>query len=422
MKIIKYTDKNYSSLLSELDRRSAPSLEVEQSVKDIIKSVREGGDAALIELTVKYGGPQLKASDLLEVRKPKVDKLVNAALKASYTNVHNFALKSLRKDWKMKNKEGATVGERFDPFQRVGIYVPGGTAPLVSSAIMTVTLAKTAGVPEIVVTTPADVSGKIDDNLLYALRFAGATEIYKVGGAQAIAALTYGTKTIRPVQKIFGPGNEYVVEAKRQVFGSVSVDLLPGPSEIMVIADKTANSSWIASDLLAQAEHGKHSKIILVTDSEKLLVGVQNDINIQLGNLKRQNFLDEVLKSNFEIVLVESISDAINIANNYAPEHVSIAAKNEEKLAKNIMTAGAIFIGSYSAVVAGDFLAGPSHTLPTGGAGKSFSGLTVDMFQRRTSIIKFDKKAIKKSVPVIKIFSDIEGLDAHGESGRVRGE
>ena len=421
MKIIKYTDKNYSSLLGELNRRSAPSLEVEQSVRDIIKSVREGGDAALIELTVKYGGPQLKADQLLETHRPKVSTSVGGALKASYNNVHNFALKSLRKDWKMKNAEGATVGERFDPFQRVGIYVPGGTAPLVSSAIMTVTLAKTAGVPEIVVTTPADISGKIDDNLLYALRFSGATEIYKVGGAQAIAALTYGTKTIKPVQKIFGPGNEYVVEAKRQVFGAVSVDLLPGPSEIMVIADKTANSSWIASDLLAQAEHGKHSKIILVTDSEKLLVGVQNDINIQLGHLKRQKFLDEVLKSNFEMVLIKSLSEAVEIANNYAPEHVSIAAKDEEKLAKKIMTAGAIFIGPYSAVVAGDFLAGPSHTLPTGGAGKSFSGLTVDMFQRRTSVIKFDKKAIKKSVPVIKIFSDIEGLDAHGESGSVRG-
>jgi len=222
------------------------------------------------------------------------------------------------------------------------------------------------------------------------------------------------------MQKIFGPGNAYVVEAKRQVFGTVSIDLLPGPSELMVIADKTANPAWIAADLLAQAEHGKNSQIVFATDSEKLLTQVGISLAVQADKLKRKEYIVDTLNNNFTAVLVKNISDAVKISNDYAPEHVSIVAKNEEKLADKIMTAGAIFLGGYSPVASGDFLAGPSHTLPTGGAGKSFSGLTVDMFQRRTSIIKLDKKSLIKSVPTIKTFGEVEGLDAHGESGAIR--
>jgi histidinol dehydrogenase len=334
--------------------------------------------------------------------------------------VFAFAQRSLRASWSLTNAQGAEVGERFDPFQRVGIYVPGGTAPLVSTAIMTCTLAQAAGCPEIAVTTPSDAHGALNDALLHALTVAGATEIYQVGGAQAIAALAYGTETIRPVQKIFGPGNAYVVEAKRQVFGTVAIDLLPGPSEIMVLADATANPAWIAADLLAQAEHGKGSRMIFVTDSEWLLSDVEREISAQLGNLRRQEHLGPVLADGATLVLTRSLIDGIEIVNDFAPEHLAIVAQDEEELAKQITTAGAIFLGGFSPVVAGDFVAGPSHTLPTGGAGKSFPGLTADMFQRRTSILRFDRSSLERSLPIIETFSALEGLDAHGRSATIR--
>ena len=300
--------------------------------------------------------------------------------------------------------------------------MPGGNAPLVSSAIMTVTLAAAAGVPEIVVTTPADLSGAINPALLYALHFCGATEIYKVGGAQAIAALAYGTKTIAPTLKIYGPGNAYVVEAKRQAFGKVAVDLLPGPSEILVIADATANPAWIAADLLAQAEHGHGGSVGFITDSAKLLEKVEAEIQRQLKTLSRQDYLAEVIEKETYLVLVKTMDHAVEIANDFAPEHLSIIAKNEAALAAQIQTSGAIFLGGWSPVAAGDFIAGPSHELPTGGAGKSFPGLTVDQFQRRTSVVQFDEKSLKKSLSVIQKFSRIEGLDAHGRSAEIRFE
>ena len=334
--------------------------------------------------------------------------------------MRDFAKKSLRKNWTARNRQGAVVGERFDPFQRVGIYVPGGTAPLVSTAVMTVTLAATAGVPEIVVTTPSDRTGKINDALLFALHLCGATEMYQVGGAQAIAALAYGTESLAPVQKIFGPGNAYVVEAKRQVFGQVAIDLLPGPSEILVLADASANPAWIAADMLAQAEHGKGSSILFVTDSAPLLTRVEKQIATQLRALNRQEHLAPVLAQHCALILVRTLEDGVRIANDFAPEHISIVTRQNAKLAARIRTAGAIFLGGWSPVAAGDFLAGPSHTLPTGGAGKSFPGLTSDMFQRRTSIVHLDEKALRKSVPTIAQFSALEGLDAHANSARIR--
>jgi histidinol dehydrogenase len=285
---------------------------------------------------------------------------------------------------------------------------------------MTCTFAQAAGVPQIAVTTPAGADGTVNAALLYALDLAGATEIYKVGGAQAIAALAFGTATIAPVQKIFGPGNAYVVEAKRQVFGRVSIDLLPGPSEILVVADASANAAWIAADMLAQAEHGKGSQIVFVTNSTKLLDAVQRQIAKQLAQLSRQQHLAGVLEKDATLVLVKSLTDAVAIANAYAPEHASVVTKNEDEIAAKIVNAGAIFLGGFSPVVAGDFVAGPSHTLPTGGSGKSFSGITADMFQRRTSIVKLDKPSLQKSLSAIETFSRIEGLDAHGRSAAIR--
>jgi len=426
MRILRSSDKNFKTALSTLKRKSEPQPQVEKTVSEIISNLRAQGNSALIDYTKKFGGPALKPSQLrvteaeihqaLKVIEPSTKKAIAIARK----NVLNFAQRSLRKNWSHRNQQGALVGERFDPFQRVGIYVPGGNAPLVSSAIMTVTLAAAAGVPEIVVTTPAASSGTVNTALLYALHFCGATEIYKIGGAQAIAALAYGTKTIVPVLKIYGPGNAYVVEAKRQVFGKVAIDLLPGPSEILIMADASANGAWVAADLLAQAEHGHGGSVGLITDSEKLLEKVKKEIQKQLKTLARQNYLAEVIEKETYLVLVKSMQEAIAIVNDFAPEHLSIVAKNEEVLATKIRTSGAIFLSGWSPVAAGDFVAGPSHELPTGGAGKSFQGLTVDQFQRRTSVVRFDEKSLKKSLSVIQKFSQIEGLDAHGRSAEIR--
>ena len=332
----------------------------------------------------------------------------------------DFALRGLRKDWKTRNAQGATVGELFQPFSRVGVYVPGGSAPLVSTSLMTVAIAKAAGVEEIVVCTPPDAEGEINSELLYALDVSGATEIYKAGGAQAIAAMSMGTKSIGQVEKVFGPGNSFVVEAKRQLFGLVAVDLLPGPSEIFVLADSSAHADWIASDLLAQAEHGGDSQIAFATTSLRLLESVRDELNSQAKRLKRRKQISEVMKGGTSLVLLRSIRQGIELANDFAPEHLSLIVKNKEEVLPKLKTCGAIFIGSYSPVSVGDFLAGPSHTLPTGGAGKSFPGLTADMFQRRTSIIELDKKSLKKSIPVVEVFAEIEGLDAHGNSARIR--
>lgn len=420
MQILRHTDSGFHESLSALLRKAVPIPDVQETVREILAQVRQRGDAALLEYILKFGGPDLRAEQLLETGTPSVAEATAAAVEAAHRNVHAFAKRSLRKNWQMRNEQGALVGERFDPFQRVGVYVPGGTAPLVSTAIMTVTLASAAGVPEIVVATPCDASGQINDALLYALRRAGATEVYKIGGAQAIAALAFGTETIPSVQKIVGPGNAFVVEAKRQVFGEVAIDLLPGPSEIFVIADAYANPTWIAADLLAQAEHGKGSGIVFATDSSCQLDAVRTEIERQCAQLSRKDHLQGVLKSSAFLVLLPHLEEAVTLCNRYAPEHVAILTHNPDSLALKIQTAGAIFLGGYSPVAAGDFLTGPSHTLPTGGGGKSFPGLMADMFQRRTSWVKLSKRALQKSVTTIEAFSALEGLDAHGRSASIR--
>ena len=420
MEILRHTEPGFAESLRKLLRKASPPPGVEDTVREILQAIRKRGDAALLEYTERFGGPSLTPSELLETRNPKIPAKTARLIAAARRNVHAFARKSLRKDWKMRNAQGAWTGERFTPFERVGIYVPGGTAPLVSTAIMTVTLAAAAGVKEIVVATPADIHGKINDALLHALRTSGATEIYKIGGAQAIGALALGTQTIGSVQKIAGPGNAYVVEAKRQVFGAVSIDLLPGPSEVFVIADAAANPAWVAAELLAQAEHGKGSGIVLATNSAKLLAAVQSELAGQCGQLSRKEHLAGVLERDAYLVQVKSLQDAVRLCNEYAPEHVSLMTKDPVSLAKKISTAGAIFLGSYSPVAAGDFVAGPSHTLPTGGGGKSFPGLMADMFQRRTSWVEMDEKALRKSLPIISAFSEMEGLDAHAHSASIR--
>jgi histidinol dehydrogenase len=434
MKVIRFDEPGYEVALAALDRRAEASAAVREVVTGVVDAIRERGDAALLEFTAKFDGVQLTAADLRVSEEDIAEAWAAAAvtptepgamsvkdaLEASQRNVFEFARRSLRQDWSMTNEQGAEVGEVFHPFERVGIYVPGGTAPLVSTSLMTVTLAAAAGVPEIVVCTPCGRDGKVNAALLAALKLAGATEVYKVGGAQAIAAMAFGTATIRPVAKIFGPGNSYVVEAKRQTFGVVSIDLLPGPSEVMILADRSGDPRMLAADVLAQAEHGKDSQAGFVTNDASLLDAVIAEVDRQAETLSRQAMLRPVLEKGVFFILVPSMSAGADLVNAYAPEHLCLVVEDEAAILPKIRTAGAIFLGNSSPVAVGDFLAGPSHTLPTGGAGKSFPGLTADMFQRRTSIIRLNKESCTKSEPIVRAFAVMEGLDAHGNSVRVR--
>jgi histidinol dehydrogenase len=430
MKLIRHSQADFSEQVARMTAASSLfDKTIEERTRAIIEAVETRGDDALVEFTQRFDGAQLTAEQFAvgtaELLNASLiaDEGLRRAVATAARNIEQFSKRSLRKAWRTTNAQGGSVGEKYDPFQRVGIYVPGGTAPLASTALMTVLLAKVAGCPEIVVCTPCDKERQINGALLFAVRAAGATEIYRVGGSQAIAAMAYGTPTIRRVQKIFGPGNAYVVAAKRLLFGRVAIDLLPGPSELLVIADDTADPAFVAADLLAQAEHGSgHERIWCVSVSGKLLSKVKEQIATQLNALNRREFIQRTLEANGWLVQVKSVQDAVELTNRIAPEHCEIMMKGGRRIAEQIRTAGAIFIGPHSPTVLGDYMAGPSHTLPTGGAGKSFPGLMADMFQRRTSIVRLDRKSLAKSVETIEHFSRIEGLDAHGRSARIRFE
>lgn len=428
MNVIAHGDSDFGE---QLKRLLAPSSlfdpAIEQQTQTIIDSVRARGDDAIAELTERFNGPKL-APDQFAVTQAEclaaslqADPPLRAAVAETAKNVTAFAKRSLRKNWSMRNSHGAMVGEKFDPLGRVGIYIPGGMAPLVSTALMTIPLAKAAGCPEIVVCTPCDREGKVNPALLYAARVAGATEIYRIGGAQAIAALAFGTPAISKVNKIFGPGNAYVVAAKRLLFGYAAIDLLPGPSELLVLADETGDASGIAADLLAQAEHGSgYERVWLLTTSSKLLRAVQKEIGRQLPKTGRRELITKILDRNTWLIQVKDLEQGIELTNRLAPEHLEIMTRQAAKVAQRLTTAGAIFLGVNSPTVLGDYVAGPSHTLPAGGTGASFAGLTVDQFQRRTSLIEYTKPALKKALKTVKKFAELEGLDAHGNSAVVR--
>ena len=429
MKIVRYTDADFEARLREAAASSSlfdPG--IEQRTREILTAVRERGTAAVLELTERFDGAKLTAEQLTVTRAELLGASLKAgpALRAAVTeaaqNIADFAKRSLRRNWSARNSHGAVVGEKFDPFQRVGVYIPGGTAPLVSTALMTVTLARVAGCPEIAVCTPCGKDGGVNPALLFAARTAGATEIHKIGGAQAIAALACGTSTVAPVQKIFGPGNAYVVTAKRLLFGHVAVDLLPGPSEVLVLADDSANPKFIVADLLAQAEHGSgHERVWLVTTSAKILRAVEKEIPRQLATLARREFIAKALENNGWLIQVKTLADGLALVNRLAPEHCEVMVRSPHRAAEKILTAGAIFLGNWSPTVLGDYVAGPSHTLPTGGAGRSFAGLTVDQFQRRTSVVEYERGSLKKALSAVKKFAELEGLDAHGKSAEIRG-
>lgn len=426
MKVIDARTRAGQAAVAELDRRAEPSEAVRSVVATVLAEVRARGDAAVIEYTQQFDRATLTPKTLAVPRSAlaaawkKLPAPTRAALEASHANITAFAQAGLRKDWRRRNAQGAITGEIYQGFERVGLYVPGGTAPLVSSALMTVTLAHVAGCREIVVTTPCGPDGHVHPALLGALHLAGATEVYRIGGIQAIGALAYGTDTIRPVAKIFGPGNAYVVEAKRQVFGRVAIDQLPGPSEIMIVADHTGHPAWIAADLVAQAEHGHGSQAVFATPDPALAAAVEKELSEQLAALSRQEHLAESLREGGFIIITRDTAQAVKLANAYAPEHLTLIVEDEARWIPEITTAGAIFLGNHSPVAVGDYLAGPSHTLPTGGAGKSFPGLTVDQFQRRTSVVKLSPAALKKSAPLVETLALLEGLDAHARSATIR--
>jgi histidinol dehydrogenase len=428
MNVISHRDADFAR---QLQRMLAPSSlfdpAIEAQTREIVESVRARGDSALVELTERFNGARL-APDQFAVTQAELmtasvqaDKSLRAAIAETARNVEAFAKRSRRRDWSMRNSHGAMIGEKFDPFQRVGIYIPGGSAPLVSTALMTIPLARVAGCREIVVCTPCGRHGQVNPAVLFAARIAGATEIFRVGGAQAIAAMALGTETIRRVNKIFGPGNAYVVAAKRLLFGRAAMDLLPGPSELLVLADDSANPAFIAADLLAQAEHGSgHERVWLLTPSRRIAGATQKEIARQLAKLARRELIERALSHNGWVVEVKDMAQAVNFANQLAPEHLEIMCRGAGRIARSLTTAGAIFIGNDSPTVLGDYVAGPSHTLPAGGTGASFAGLTVDQFQRRSSLVEYKKSALRKALGTVRKFAQIEGLDAHGRSAEMR--
>ena len=428
MKIARHSDSNFSARVKEMT--AASSLfdpEIEQRTQAILREVYLRGDDAVLEFTKKFDGAALTAERLaigqaeLFNASLAADASLRRAVAEAEGNIAGFAKRSRRKNWSGRNSHGAAVGEKFDPFQRVGVYIPGGTAPLVSTALMTITLAKVAGCREIVVTTPCGKDGTVNPAILYAACTAGATEIYRVGGAQAVAALACGTKTIRRVQKIFGPGNAYVSMAKRLLVGRVAIDLLAGPSDLLVLADDTAGARYVASDMLAQAEHGSgHERVWLVTTSGRLLTAVQKEIAKQLPSLSRRELIQRVLDRNVWFIHVKTVADGVALANQIAPEHCEVITRDARKVSGGIITAGALFLGNWSPTVLGDYIAGPSHVLPTDGAGASFAGLTVDQFQRRTSVVEYNRAALKKALKGVQKFAEMEGLDAHGKSAEIR--
>ena len=418
MKTLRYDQSNFAAALtSALAVNSLFDSQIEERVRLVIQAVQTRGDAAVLEFAERFDKIKLTTGKL-RITPPRTtgNIALRKAIAVANRNIADFARRGLPVAWTMRNAQGARVGEKFDPIRRVGVYIPGGSAPLASTALMTITLAKVAGCKEIVACTPST-----NPDLLYAIGIAGATEVYRVGGAQAIAAMALGTKTIRPVLKVFGPGNAYVTAAKKLLFGRVAVDLLAGPSEVLILADDSANPRFIAADILAQAEHGSgEERVWLVTTSRRVLETLPAELARQQTVLPRSALTERVLAKGAVCVLAKNLAQAVTITNRFAPEHLEVMVKNPAGVAKKLTTAGAIFLGPWSPTVVGDYVAGPSHTLPTGGAGAAFAGLTVDQFMRRTSLIEYTPVALRKSLPTLQAFADVEGLTAHGASARIR--
>jgi histidinol dehydrogenase len=398
----------------------------EKAASEVLADIRKGGDKAVAKYVRKFEGARLKPSDFLvgEMDFSKIDKSIIKAVKDAHERVMKFSKASLREGWSMATPRGGSAGEFYSPMDRVGVYVPGGTAPLASTSIMTVTLAKAAGVKEIVACTPAGKTGEVNPVLVYALKLAGATEIYRVGGIQAIGMMAYGTKTCRKVQKIAGPGNAFVTAAKRQVYGYVAIDQVAGPSEIAVLTDGSVSPKWIAADLLSQAEHGSGwEKSLCVCTTQKFAEEIKAEVLRQTKTLSRREIIQRVIdKDGILIVVVKSVKEGMAVVNRFAPEHFEIMTKDALEVMKGVRSAGAVFAGAWTPESAGDFVAGPSHVLPTGGAANMFNGLTPDDFRRRHSFVAFTKEDLAETKTTIEKFAEVEGLDAHGRAATIRFE
>ena len=410
-------------------RRPAFDAQAETVAADVLGDIRARGDAAVQAWALKVDGLDLKTHGLrvspgeIEAASKQVDVEFRRAAREADRRIAAFSREGLRKNWRMRSPAGGWLGEQFTPLDRVGVYVPGGKAPLASTALMTATLARVAGVPDIVACTPCGPDGQVNPYLLHAMRVAGATEVYRVGGIQAIGMMAYGTRKVRKVQKIAGPGGTYVTAAKRQVYGNVALDLVAGPSEIAILADETASARYVATDLLSQAEHGTgHEKALLVTTSAPFVDAVQDELVKQMARIRVSPGLKRVVKQGMLLVTVASLDEGMELINRFAPEHFELMVKRPRTWLKKVTHAGAVFIGPWTPESAGDFVAGPSHVLPTGGAAAMFAGLTVDDFRKRTSVIEFSKRDLKEALPVIEAFGRVENLDAHALSARIRFE
>jgi histidinol dehydrogenase len=406
-----------------------PDAAFARNVAAILDGVRRRGDAAVRQYTRKFDGVDVPTARLRVPAKEiaAAARRAPAGQKEAFAEaircVRAFHKKTLPKSWRARNPHGALVGENFYPLRRVGINVPGGQVPLVSTVIMTTVLAQMAGVGEIAVCTPPDQAGGTHPGLLAALALCGVGEVYRMGGIQAMGAFAYGTKTISAVDKLCGPGNAYTIEAKRQLFGTAGVDLLPGPSEVMVLCDASANAPWVALDLLAQAEHGTgKERLYLVSTSRGRLAEVLVEVQRLAGKFSRGNRLADVLRHGFLAVHVQDLAEAAAVANYVAPEHLELHVRPAAfaALTRQITTAGALLLGGRTPTVLGDFTAGPSHTLPTGRTGRFFSGLRVADFLRRSSVVRYDARSLRRAAPVVAAFSALERLPAHGESLRSR--
>lgn len=427
MRIVQLDKETKKNILSDLLKRDPNQYgEYEATVKEIVENVRHNGDEALKEYTLQFDHTELDtrkmlvSDDEIAGAESLVDPELKQVMQKSLENIRNYHKKQLRTSWFDAQPNGTILGQKVTPLTRVGVYVPGGKAAYPSTVLMNIVPASVAGVPEIVMVTPPGKDGKVNPVTLTAAKMAGATKIYKVGGAQAIAALAFGTATVPKVDKIVGPGNIFVALAKKCVYGYVSIDSIAGPSEILVIADETANPRHIAADLLSQAEHDELASAILITTSKKLADEVNQYIEKMVPNLSRRAILEKSLENYGYILLAESLDEVIDVANEIASEHLEIVTANPFEVMTKIKNAGAIFLGSYSSEPLGDYFAGPNHVLPTNGTAKFFSPLSVDDYVKKSSIIYYSKEALEAVHEDIEKFAKAEGLTAHANSIHVR--
>ena len=429
MRIVELNDQTKDNLLESLLKRSPSSYgEYEQTVNDIITQIRQRGDEALFEYTLKFDKCTINEDNIkvtpeeMKEAYEKVEPALVEVMKKSATNITAFHEKQMRGSWIVPKEDGTILGQKITPIAISGVYVPGGKAAYPSSVLMNVLPAKVAGVSRIIMTTPPGADGKVNPGTLVAADIAGVDEIYKAGGAQAIAAMAFGTKIIPRVDKITGPGNIFVALAKKTCFGFVSIDSVAGPSEILVLADETANPRYVAADLLSQAEHDELASAILITTDKELAQKVSVEVENFTRELSRETIIRKSLDNYGYILVAETMEQAIDAANEIASEHLEILTENPFETMTKIKNAGAVFLGEYSSEPLGDYFAGPNHILPTNGTARFFSPLNVDDFLKKTSIISYSKDALEKVHKDIELFAEKEGLTAHANSIKVRFE